>query len=451
VTAASPKQTVLRARYAFPVDRPPIADAAVVIEGQHIAAVDRWPAGRIAAGEVIDLGNAALLPGLVNAHTHLEFSDLPHPLGSPGMAFPDWIRQVIAHRRQSPADRTAAVAAGLSQSLRAGVTTLGEIATAPWSAAPFDASPIAATVFLEVLGLRSELIEERVALAQEHLEPAPAADQHTADQHPGCSAAAGVLTRWRAGISPHAPYSVHPELFVRCVGLARQARAPLAFHLAESREELQLLRDGTGPFRELLIELEAWDETAIPRGTRPLEYLQRLADAPRALVVHGNYLAEDEIGVLAAHAAHMSLVCCPRTHAYFGHEPYPLAQLLAAGVTVSLGTDSRASNPDLSLLAEMRHIARASGSHDGDVPLDAVLRFGTLAGAQALGRADAVGTLTVGKHADLCAVQLPNRDTADPHEMLLLGNEPVVATWTRGKLAFAADNVRGRLLADRNA
>jgi 5-methylthioadenosine/S-adenosylhomocysteine deaminase len=99
----------------------------------------------------------------------------------------------------------------------------------------------------------------------------------------------------------------------------------------------------------------------------------------------------------------------------------------------------------------MRHIARASGSHDGDVPLHAVLRLGTYAGAGALGRADEVGTLTVGKRADLCAVQLPDRGRADPHELLLLSDEPVVATWTCGKLAFAADNVRGRLLADRNA
>src|SRR5205085_1907889 len=132
------------------------AEGAVLIEDQHIAAVGLWPAVARAADEVIDLGNAALLPGLVNAHTHLEFSDLARPLGQPGMLFPDWIRQVITHRKQAARDPRGAVAAGLNESLRCGVTTLGEIATSGWSADPFANSPIAATVFLELIGMGSE-------------------------------------------------------------------------------------------------------------------------------------------------------------------------------------------------------------------------------------------------------------------------------------------------------
>src|SRR5205823_10181172 len=114
---------------------------------------------------------------------------------------------------------------------------------------------------------------------------------------------------------------------------------------------------------------------------RPLDYLQTLATAHRALVIHGNYLAADEIQLLAAHRDCMSVVYCPRTHAYFGHEHYPLSQMLAAGVRVAVGTDSRASNPDLRLLAELRYIAR----HHPAIPRDVILRQGTLAGAEALG------------------------------------------------------------------
>src|SRR5439155_3125254 len=133
----------------------------------------------------------------------------------------------------------SAVVAGLNESLACGVTTLGEIATAGWSSAAFADSPIAATVFLELMGLDSEAIPEHLSSGRQHL----------------LSAAPSEHQPWRAGISPHAPYSVHPELLTRSVELARTARAPLAFHLAESREELQLLRDGTGPFRDLLEEL----------------------------------------------------------------------------------------------------------------------------------------------------------------------------------------------------
>ena len=133
---------------------------------------------------------------------------------------------------------------------------------------------------------------------------------------------------------------------------------PLAMHLAESREEIEFLRDGRGPFRELLESRGGWDPTARPRGARPLDELRVLSRAHRALVVHGNYLDDEEIDFLGRQRRQMAVVYCPRTHAWFGHARYPLEKLLAAGAIVALGTDSRASSPDLSLLAEMRHVAR---------------------------------------------------------------------------------------------
>jgi cytosine/adenosine deaminase-related metal-dependent hydrolase len=124
----------------------------------------------------------------------------------------------------------------------------------------------------------------------------------------------------------------------------------------------------------------------------------------------------------------MSLIYCPRTQAYFQHAKYPLARLLEAGVAVALGTDSRASNPDLSVLAEMRFLA-----HRRDLPQCDVLRLGTLSGAAALGRDDELGSLSRGKLADLCAVALPDADAADPHELLLHHDTPVVGVWRNGR------------------
>ncbi len=185
----------------------------------------------------------------------------------------------------------------------------------------------------------------------------------------------------RLGVSPHAPYTVHPEFLTLCVRKAWEKKIPLAHHLAESREELMLLRAGCGPFVKLLQDFDAWDPDAIPFGSRPLDYLMSLANSHRALVIHGNYLDDDEIGFLAAHAEKMSIVYCPRTHAYFQHDPYPLAKMIAAGVNVAIGTDSRASNPDLSVLADMRFAAKQHPL----VPLATLLRMITSNAAKALG------------------------------------------------------------------
>jgi cytosine/adenosine deaminase-related metal-dependent hydrolase len=398
----------IRARYVFPIDRPPIADGVVHVADGRITAVGTY-CEAVAKSALVDLGNAALLPGLVNAHTHLEFSHRRQPLGVPGMPLPQWIRELVAHRREMAGDVTAAVAVGLDESLKHGITALGEIATPGWSAEAIGGSPLDVTAFFELIGLAADRVDPKLRELRAFF------------------AGHARHATWRAGISPHAPYSVHPELWSSAVEEARRVDAPVAFHLAESREELQLLRDGTGPFRDLLIDLGAWDETAIPRGARPLDYLQKLMRAPRALVIHGNYLDDDEIALLAAHRETMSLVYCPRTHAYFEHAPYPLAHLLQSGVSVALGTDSRASNPDLSLLAEMRLVARG-----GEVPPSAIMQLGTLDGAKALGLDSQLGSLTPGKSADLCAVALADAD-ADPHELLLENDTPVMGVWRKGR------------------
>jgi aminodeoxyfutalosine deaminase len=229
------------------------------------------------------------------------------------------------------------------------------------------------------------------------------------------------------GFSPHAPYTVHPRLLERIVAAAANHGAPVAMHLAESLGELQLLSDGEGDFAALLDERSMWDPTAIPRGTRPLDYLRTLVVAPRALVIHGNYLAADEIALLGAQRARMSVVYCPRTHAFFQHEPYSLAVMCAAGVRVALGTDSRASNPDLSLLSEVRTTAALHP----DVRGADVLRMATLDAAEALGVSYEVGSLAVGKRADLIALPC---DSSDPIEAIIASDADVARVWLGGQL-----------------
>jgi len=404
----------LRARYVFPVDGPPIDGGTITIRGPRIVAVGEPQT----VGEVHDLGDVAIVPGLVNAHTHLEFSDLAAPVGRPGMPLPQWIGHVVAHRWAATTDAPAAISQGLGESLACGTTTLGEIATgdARQIVTRYNGSPIASVVFRESIAPRTDRVPAAAAEAEQFLR----STQASANLQPA--------------LSPHAPYTVHPRLLEAMLDLARRHAAPLAMHLAESREELELLERGTGPFRAMLERLDAWDPADDARYPRILNYLERLATAPRALVVHGNYLRADEIDYLAERAERMSVVYCPRTHAFFGHDAYPLAAMLAAGVSMALGTDSRASNPDLSLFEEMRFVAER---HAAVSPARA-LELGTLAGAQALGVSNQTGSLSAGKLANLAIVGPLGPGSRDPHEALFAPGTTVQETWIQGRLASEA-------------
>jgi cytosine/adenosine deaminase-related metal-dependent hydrolase len=393
-----------RARWVIPVDRPPIEGGVVTVARGRIVAVG----GTTVDGPLHDLGDVALLPGLVNAHTHLEFSLLQQPLGRPGIHFADWLAEVIEWRRVSGASdeerlpfQAEAIAAGLAESAAAGVVAVGEIATGLWNDAVAGlSSDIELVAFAELLGLADERVLPLVERAEKHLAQA--------SSHPGLSV--------QAALSPHAPYTMHPALLARAIELSAEYRLPLAMHLAESPEELELLASQTGPLVELLKSRGVWRTELLQRGSRPLDYLHLLANADRSLVIHGNYLTPEELEYLAQRWQQMSLVYCPRTHAYFGHQPYPLAAALAAGVRVAVGTDSRASNPNLRLFEELRHIARQHPT----VQPEAILRMGTLAGAEALGLAE-LGSISPGKRASLLIVPL-NDDTRNPLEWLLSGD-----------------------------
>jgi len=404
---SGPKRRTLKARYVFPVAAGPIGDGTVTVEGERIAAVG----GKMPEGEVLDLGNAAILPGLVNAHTHLEFSDLAEPLGRPGIDFVAWIEAVIRLRREARGRAGEPVELGLQESIRAGTTALGEIAQPGWKTEPFEQAPLEATVLLELIAPSEGRVPAAIESAKSHVE------------------AAGTRRPWHPGLCPHAPYSVHPELLRRLVAVYSQRRVPIAFHLAESREEIELLRFRSGPLRDFLGRIEGWDPSVILPSARPLDYLRMLSPVRRLLVIHGNYLDDEEIALVADCRDRMAVVYCPRTHAYFGHDEYPLAKFLSAGVTVALGTDSRASSPDLSVLAEMRLVARRGPP----VPPAELLRLGTLSAARALGLDAEAGSLEAGKWANLAVVRLPDRDAADPHELLFDSDAPVVATWFRGE------------------
>ncbi|QEG35603.1 amidohydrolase family protein [Bythopirellula goksoeyrii] len=395
----------LRSRWVLPVDGPPLRDGVVSVCDGKIITVEQTS---VSTRPTEDLGDVILLPGLVNAHIHLEFSDCTRPLGKPAMLLSDWIRQVIGTRKRGDRDTARAIQVGLTESLNVGVTTLGEIATSsPTAFGEYRGSNLLA--FEEVIGFSAGRTHSILHDIRQRLQRSLACE-----------------TLCRVGLSPHAPYTVHPELLRQLVETACELELPVAMHLAESREELELLSSGSGPFQQLLADRSMWDPDAIAPGSKPMDYLRILAEAPRALVIHGNYLTDGEIGFLAQQCRHMSLVYCPRTHAYFDHEPYPLERMLATGVRVAVGTDSRASNPDLSLLSELRWIAEQYPT----IPAATILQLGTLSGAEALGLSADTGSLTPGKWLDMIAVPCPA--DVDPYEVLLHSDASPQSVWIRG-------------------
>jgi cytosine/adenosine deaminase-related metal-dependent hydrolase len=337
---------------------------------------------------------------LVNAHTHLEFSLLEAPLGDPSQGFCQWIRDVVGYRRQRGAASAAAIAAGLEECRRAQVAVLGEIASEPWplelDAVIKGGEPLpCGVVFRELLGLTPDRSQGLIDAASVHL-------------------FSPCIGAFRPGLSPHAPYTISPEMVRRAAELTVRVEAPLAMHLAETTEELELLASHSGPMLAMLEDLDAWHSGALPRGIRPLDYLRILSAAHRALVIHGNYLNSEEIKFLGANSDRMSVVYCPRTHAFFRHQNYPLAQMIEAGANVALGTDSRASNPDLNLWSEAQVAAKA---HPNVSPAE-ILRMATANGAIALGWDREFGTLEPDKWAALCIVPLAAQSADDPHELL---------------------------------
>jgi cytosine/adenosine deaminase-related metal-dependent hydrolase len=330
---------------------------------------------------------------------------------------------VIDYRQrvQSDPDRLAdlrwpyarPVEEGLRESISSGTTAIGEIAAAPPQS---DFSKADVTAFLELRGPREVDVDEQLGIADSFLR---------------------LRFDYRQGLSPHAPYTIHGALLDGIVGLCRSRNVPLAMHLAESREEIEFLQSGRGPLRVLLAERGLWEDDPSARFSRPLEYLQRLAASPRSLVIHGNYLNDEEIDFLAAHRQRMSVVYCPRTHAYFGHEPHPWKKMLQRGVNVALGTDSRASSPDLNMLEEIRFLVH----HLGASPCEA-LQLGTLGGAIALGIDDQYGTLSPGKTATFVRVSLPKEERGDPYERLLHPKSRPIMTIHRGQFAREGQRYR---------
>jgi aminodeoxyfutalosine deaminase len=407
----------IRGRYVYPVEGPPIEDGCLTIREGRIAWVG-------SAGDRrcdIDLGNVGIVPGFVNAHTHLELG----PLGKPGCDEDNevsWLRHVVDQRRSGTeqAQRTT-VDGNVKASIDAGTTFLADITTAGLSWESVAAAPVRALVFAELIGMKRD----------RGLETSDRAWQWLGSIRPETQVAACA----RPGLSPHAPYSSAGWLYHKAVA----SRMPLSTHLAEMPEELRLLQYGDGPLRSFLEDLGAWDDEWEPIGPRPADYVRK-GELRKAdwLIAHGTYLEPDDFWQLRPEAApeghRVAIAFCPRTHARFGHAAHPYRELLKRGVIVCLGSDSLASSDSLSILDEIRFLHSRDGSLSGEL----LLTMATLFGAWALRAETTTGSIKPGKSADLAIVSLLDRDEKDPYDLLLESDCPVIST------VFEGDFVSGR-------
>ena len=380
---ANPATTV-RARWCFPVDQPGWENAWLTLCDGRILERGKGHPGR----PHMDLGDVAILPGLINPHTHLEFSNLNDPLGIAGTPFPDWVGDVIRWRRGQVSDpaiarsmKTRAIQTGIAESYRNGVYAIGEIASPPWQDWQYSHSLLPIRLFHEFLGLTSERSEAAWScLADQRESMTPPADSG--------------YQQLQLGVSPHAPYTVRLEDVARLGSKAAERHQPLAMHLAESPEEMEMIDRRSGAFVDMLSSVDAWDPKALGSHPSIRAYLEAVFASPvkQFLVVHGNFLRQEDLDLLQQFKDRATVIYCPRTHAYFEHPAYPLQPLLSRGIPVALGTDSRASNPDLSPWREAQSVA----NNFPEIPGAQILRMATENGARALMLENGVGTLKTG-------------------------------------------------------
>lgn len=412
-------RTIHRAQFVLAEADFLLQDAAVhVCDPGRISRIEPWhgkPSGQDV--HVVDWGKAIIMPGLVNSHTHLELTRLAGRIRQT-TSFVDWLSQIVQERREwTPEQYVESVRAGAAMALRSGSTLVADISSSGLSRQALVCERIRKTVFEEAVALAPERADESVADVERRLgeaEPDP-------------------LTT--LGVSPHAPYSVSPRLYRELAALARSRGIQLTTHVAETREELEFLESGAGPFAHFLGSLGAMPAGWAPPKLDPIPYLEVLGVLEQSpILVHCNYLDAHAMAVIQR--THSSVAFCPRSHAYFGRENHPVRQCLDLGINVSLGTDSLASNTSLSMLDEMRFLSRTRK----DLKCEEIFRMATLNGATALNLGRVMGRARRGYWADLTVLRLP--EEAGGRNLLaqiLEGAGECIATIVRGEIVWDRD------------
>lgn len=370
---------------------------AVALRGGRVVAAGAEPdvlreVGR--GGERVEVGRDwLLLPGLVNAHTHLDLTGVGYrPYGGD---FIGWIKMVMEERRKPDYDPSAAVSAGATQSQAFGVLTVGDISAAEQSTKALRASTLRGVSFIEMFGHSSE---ESTSWNEKLKQLKPEAWQDK---------------RVKCGLQPHAPYSANSDLYLMASMRAERYGLPMCTHVSETSEEVEFVERGTGPFRGLLESLGKWGKEAASdygQGFSPVKWLGR-----GLLLIHCNYVTDSDLDDWMAYEhAYPGVAYCPRASEYFGHKNHRYRDMIEAGVNVCLGTDSIICHGTLSILDEMRLLYQRDRT---DPQL--LLKMATVNGMRGLQMDEADATFAPGATAGLIAIRYDDTSGADPLEQVL--------------------------------
>ena len=402
-----------QADWLLPISNEPVRRGWVSLGAGRVTGI-----GAGTAAGATDLGRAAILPALVNVHTHLELSYL-HERVPAGTAFRTWVKALMALRREYPDPSAPEILAAARRAITAARTSgtglVGDISNTLVTVPLLRDAGMAAQVFHEILGFNVADPVARVKAASAAIDAAGAAEAGRRDRDV------------RLSLAAHAPYSVSPGMFRAIRAAVDTGPAPFtSVHLGESADEVEFLQRGTGSFRTLLEDLNVWAPDWEAPGTTPVGYLSDLGFLDRsALVVHGVQFNGDDLSRLAALGA--TVASCPRSNVHVGVGSPPLEAFYAMDVKVAFGTDSLASVADLNLFAELREARRIAPR----ITARRLIESATLTGARALGFGDDFGSIETGKRAALIAIRIP-AGVDDVEEYLVGGVEPDQVRWLDG-------------------
>ncbi|MDD5201257.1 MAG: amidohydrolase family protein [Terrimicrobiaceae bacterium] len=402
-----------RSRLVLPLAGPPIEDGALVADGSIIAGVGLFDELRaqFSSMDTVDHGETILLPGLINAHCHLDFTVMRGAI-LPNSSFSAWVRRINELKRTlTDGDYLRSIADGLAELRHWGTTTVLNIESLPELMVHLPPPPIRTWWFYELLDIRNRIhTEEVVAGALSFFEQRPA---------------------WHGGfgLSPHAPYTTSLELYRLARFCSEKYGMPFTTHLAESDEELRMFSEGSGPLFDFLAGLGR--DMSDCGGRTPIRHLLEAGALPTgAILAHMNQLGPGDEALLAAHAGAFAIVHCPNCHEYFRRAPFPYETLRGLGFRISLGTDSCASNRGLNLFDEMQTFHRAfPGVAPGEL-LDMVTRHP----AAALGHAGRLGELRPGARADFLTLPFGGA-TDDALDAVVENRAPPLAVYLNGHSA----------------
>ncbi len=398
---------VLAAEWVLPVSAAPIRDGALVVEGERIAWVGerREIPSRFLRTGVRAFPRSLLLPGWVNAHTHLDLTAALGQISASADQHVGW-RAAVDRLREAlpPSVLRQAVLAGLDLLASTGTTTIAHVAPLP-ELEPFLERPLRCVVFHEARGFQSAQSAAHLSAAEDWLAGAQAVLEESGG------------ARVRLGLAADSLATVSPHLLRSLVGLAAREQVPFSLHLAESAAEIEWLRSGKGPFDAWLTRQGDRDPGWSPPGLSPLRYLERLrgleaCGIPAVAAVNPYYLSSDEAPVLAR--AGCAVVYSPGSRRFFGHPLPPIGPVLAWGGRVALATESLAANGGMSLLREIRLAAEEFP----EISRSAWVRSATLSGAETLGLGREIGSLEPGKQADVQVLGELAEATTDPVQAL---------------------------------